>query len=675
MVNEIVFDTNAHYAGTANNLIKLYNDASEDPFGAVGAFADIRAAIDAAEHFVFIVDWSFHPRMTLRRSQVIEPSIGDTLLRKAGANRDMLIAIMPWLHSEYLFGSVMPTNDRANNAGPKTLVEMNGGRELPPNLLYQLAANGRTGAWSHHQKFVVLDAPATVDNREARVVKVFYGGLDLTRGRFDWPEHPLWNPNSVSFSNDWYNGEFGHDLQMMREPWHDIHAQLVGPSAWDFAFEFVGRWASLRRSPNVPYQKIADLYTRGPVLRPDQVSRVQVQVPGLAAGFRAQVLRSLASSAWKQPEGVSELDPGLLKSSLEWSPVNATCERSIQDAYVTMIQAAERFVYIESQYLISSGDYWSDTVYGKRRSSVANTVAYMLVQRIIQKIQTNAQFHVYIVLPMYPEGNPQETGTYSVRYLQWCTIEYMIKAVAAACEGYNEQNDGAELDWTSYLSFFCLANWSNVFPGPEHVPQQQPGRPDWSQLLVYGPEVRSRKDKLSLARRYMIYVHSKMMIVDDNMAIIGSANLNQRSLDGNRDSEIAVALWTDDTARPNQTIGDFRRRIWTEHLGDAWMREWVFTQANGNLEPNDPHCVQAVGGAAQHNFVYLMRGERTPDQGHLIRWPVLLRNGQLVFDPALTAQVPNDCIPDYPEDDQRYWRWVADWTAFGQMFGVGEIAE
>lgn len=34
----------------------------------------------------------------------------------------------------------------------------------------------------------------------------------------------------------------------------------------------------------------------------------------------------------------------------------------------------------------------------------------------------------------------------------------------------------------------------------------------------------------------MIYVHSKLMIVDDEKVLIGSANINDRSLLGNRDS-------------------------------------------------------------------------------------------------------------------------------------------
>ena len=34
----------------------------------------------------------------------------------------------------------------------------------------------------------------------------------------------------------------------------------------------------------------------------------------------------------------------------------------------------------------------------------------------------------------------------------------------------------------------------------------------------------------------IIYIHSKLMIVDDRIALVGSANINDRSLLGNRDT-------------------------------------------------------------------------------------------------------------------------------------------
>ena len=41
----------------------------------------------------------------------------------------------------------------------------------------------------------------------------------------------------------------------------------------------------------------------------------------------------------------------------------------------------------------------------------------------------------------------------------------------------------------------------------------------------------------------MIYVHAKGMIVDDEYVILGSANINQRSMAGNRDTEIAMGAY------------------------------------------------------------------------------------------------------------------------------------
>ena len=38
-----------------------------------------------------------------------------------------------------------------------------------------------------------------------------------------------------------------------------------------------------------------------------------------------------------------------------------------------------------------------------------------------------------------------------------------------------------------------------------------------------------------------IYVHSKLMIVDDDVVVMGSANINDRSMRGSRDSEVRCA--------------------------------------------------------------------------------------------------------------------------------------
>lgn len=52
------------------------------------------------------------------------------------------------------------------------------------------------------------------------------------------------------------------------------------------------------------------------------------------------------------------------------------------------------------------------------------------------------------------------------------------------------------------------------------------------------------------------------MIVDDKRAIIGSANINDRSLLGNRDSEVACVI-----EESEGNIFDLRARIFDEHFG------------------------------------------------------------------------------------------------------------
>lgn len=41
----------------------------------------------------------------------------------------------------------------------------------------------------------------------------------------------------------------------------------------------------------------------------------------------------------------------------------------------------------------------------------------------------------------------------------------------------------------------------------------------------------------------MIYVHAKGMIVDDEYVLMGSANINQRSMAGTKDTEIAMGAY------------------------------------------------------------------------------------------------------------------------------------
>jgi phospholipase D1/2 len=73
-----------------------------------------------------------------------------------------------------------------------------------------------------------------------------------------------------------------------------------------------------------------------------------------------------------------------------------------------------------------------------------------------------------------------------------------------------------------------------------------------------------------------LYIHAKVMIVDDRIAICGSSNINDRSQIGVHDSELSIVM--EDTnaiestmdGKPYQAgrhVATLRRMLWREHLG------------------------------------------------------------------------------------------------------------
>jgi len=86
----------------------------------------------------------------------------------------------------------------------------------------------------------------------------------------------------------------------------------------------------------------------------------------------------------------------------------------------------------------------------------------------------------------------------------------------------------------------------------------------------------SRDEELNAYVSELLYIHSKVMIVDDEKVIMGSANINDRSLKGDGDSEICLVIEDQDTI-PSEMDGEpvnvarfaatLRRKLFREHLG------------------------------------------------------------------------------------------------------------
>jgi phospholipase D1/2 len=109
-----------------------------------------------------------------------------------------------------------------------------------------------------------------------------------------------------------------------------------------------------------------------------------------------------------------------------------------------------------------------------------------------------------------------------------------------------------------------------------------------------------------------VYVHSKGMVVDDEYVIVGSANINQRSLAGSRDTEIAVGAYQPHHG-PRGKVYAYRMSLWEEHLGS------VRPEMD---QPESPACVRTVNGVACDNWVRYTADAAAALQGHLMRYPV-----------------------------------------------------
>ncbi|KAJ6711576.1 PHOSPHOLIPASE D [Salix purpurea] len=274
-------------------------------------------------------------------------------------------------------------------------------------------------------------------------------------------------------------------------------------------------------------------------------------------------------------------------------------DRSIQDAYINAIRRAKNFIYIENQYFLGSSFSWSADDIKPEDINALHLIPKELSLKIVSKIEAGERFTVYVVVPMWPEGIPESASVQAILDWQRRTMDMMYKDVIQALRA-----KGLEEDPRNYLTFFCLGN-REVKKSGEYEPSEKP-EPD-------SDYIRAQE-----ARRFMIYVHAKMMIVDDEYIIIGSANINQRSMDGARDSEIAMGgyqpyhLTTRQPARGQ--IHGFRLGLWYEHLG---MLDDTF------LKPENEDCIRKVNQIADKYWdLYSSETLERDLPGHLLRYPI-----------------------------------------------------
>ncbi|RZI55273.1 MAG: phospholipase, partial [Zymomonas sp.] len=87
----------------------------------------------------------------------------------------------------------------------------------------------------------------------------------------------------------------------------------------------------------------------------------------------------------------------------------------------------------------------------------------------------------------------------------------------------------------------------------------------WESVRRHDPQGRFRIYHPVTARGQAIYVHSKLMIIDDEIVRVGSSNINNRSMRFDRECDVAFEARGDDALR--RRIAGFRSDLLGEHLG------------------------------------------------------------------------------------------------------------
>ena len=205
------------------------------------------------------------------------------------------------------------------------------------------------------------------------------------------------------------------------------------------------------------------------------------------------------------------------------------------NAYEHLIRQSDHFVYIENQFFISSCDVEGTTI--------QNRIGDALVERIERAFENGDKWRACIVIPLMPgfQNSVDSQDGSSIRLIMQCQYRSICRGDRSIFGRLRQKG----IEPRDYIEFYALRQWGKIGPTKSLTTEQ-------------------------------LYIHAKCMIVDDRACIIGSANINERSMLGNRDSEVACVV-TDQQTVPSfmggkpYEVGAFphtlRMRLMREHLG------------------------------------------------------------------------------------------------------------
>ncbi|CCG23217.1 Pld1 phospholipase D1 [Candida orthopsilosis Co 90-125] len=483
-------------------------------------FWAVSAAIEMAKETIYIHDWWLSPELYLRR-----PALGnqqyriDRLLQRK-AREGVKIFVIVYRN----VGTTVATDSLYTKHSLLWLNEENIHVIRSPNQLLQ-----NTFFWAHHEKLCIVDS-----------TYAFLGGIDLCYGRYDTADHVLADDSPEDFE------QFGADDYATVADLENFQVFMgkdySNPRVKDF-FDLDKPYKSMynrQTTPRMPWHDI-HMMTYGKVAR--DLSRHFVQRWNYL--IRQKRPSRLTPLLLPPPDFTDEearnagysgtCEVQLLRSSGKWSLGLEEHEQSIQNAYLKLIETSEHFVYIENQFFVTS--CFIDGV------EIKNRIGDALVERIIRAHQEGSIWKAIIVIPLMPgfEAQVDEAEGSSVRVIMQCQFMSISRGETSIFAKLRKKGINPD----DYIQFFSLRKWGRIGPQRTLVTEQ-------------------------------LYIHAKCMIVDDRSVIIGSANINERSMRGVRDSEVAAVVRDTEmiSTRMNgvpykaaRFAHTLRMRLMREHLG------------------------------------------------------------------------------------------------------------
>lgn len=469
-------------------------------------------AIEAAEKEILITDFQMSPYIFMKRSDNgannLKWRLDKMLTRKAG--KDVRVYILLYWETQLTPGLDLGSNHTLSilNEHPNIAVYRH------PDSISAIQYLGSKLLWSHHEKLVIVDRSIA-----------FVGGIDLCFGRWDthahelmddYPLHPCAKQHCEGMEADKrYSRWVGKDY---KNTFFSNDSKTDWERPYD-DYEYVNR----SKIPRMPWHDVACAFTGAAVS--DAVKHFIQRYNALNPSWwkfselhHLPTELKLSESKSLDVSSYAKANIQVLRSVDYWS-AGQTPEASIYNAYLHAIENAKKYIYIENQFFVSS-------IPGVL-VNVQNQIQSALADRIYRAYKKSEDFHVMIVLPLKPEFSDE----------------------------WNPTNLVNSLTGVSYWNYATLFSGNHSLAHRLKRELKMPAKDVSRYLSVYGLRTHSLLGE-GLATE-IIYVHSKLMIVDDQVSIIGSANINDRSMLGGRDSEVAVIV--EDVEMIN---GKMNNRLW-----------------------------------------------------------------------------------------------------------------